>query len=167
MNEFREKILIVEDSKEILETILMAYENDPVKEILLAENGMEALEVLKHNEVHLILTDLNMPKMNGVDFAREVRENLIDTPIVVVSGNNNPKEYEKLLRVGISDFVHKPFELGDLVVTIETHMNKEILRSLERELVDHYFSSKEPSYSEYRELSPPEKITILLKSLGY
>jgi len=111
-------VLIVDDST-ILRTCikkvvkLAGIDEDHIFE---AGNGEEALEVLETVWTDLVLLDLNMPVMDGEQFAREVRKNpdLADVAIVIVSTEANQDRLNRLRELGVVESLHKPFEPEDL-----------------------------------------------------
>ena len=115
------KILIAEDSnivssltKKVLEN--MKYEVDVVK------NGLEILEKLKTAEYQLILMDINMPKMDGIECTQKIRENsdkkISDIPILAISGNAKNYTVEQYKELGINDLIQKPIDFDTLTKKI-------------------------------------------------
>ena len=103
-------ILIVEDveqNRKILKkTALAGYES-----VLEAANGREALEVLKeHRNIDLILLDLIMPEMDGIEFLRNIDNRDKDIPIIVLSATAEVKMAVDSLRLGARDFIEKPYK---------------------------------------------------------
>ena len=80
-------------------------------QVLEAENGSEALKKLDENHIDLVLADLNMPIMSGMEMIYHMRgsENTKTIPVVIVSTESNTTRVEKLLADGVSDYLHKPF----------------------------------------------------------
>ncbi|MCK9372202.1 MAG: response regulator, partial [Sulfuricurvum sp.] len=85
---------------------------------LIAENGEEAVEYFKNNRVDLILTDINMPKMNGVDFIKAVHE-LSDPPppIIVLTAHTEAELLMELIDLNIDKFINKPVDKQKLITT--------------------------------------------------
>ena len=116
-------ILIVDDSaltrKAIRRIIGMVdLEVDTVHE---AENGVEALKVLEETDISLVLADLNMPIMSGVELIYHMRgsEATRSIPVIIVSTESSPARVEKLLADGVKDYLHKPFtpeKLKDVII---------------------------------------------------
>ncbi|MCH8824055.1 MAG: response regulator [Planctomycetes bacterium] len=81
-----------------------------------AGNGQEALDILETVWVDLVLLDLNMPVMDGEQFAQELRKrpDLKDVAVVVVSTESNKARLERMRELGVIDTLHKPFEPEDL-----------------------------------------------------
>ena len=113
-------ILIVEDDEEIREMIsdyLSLNQNHNVEE---AADGEEGLEKADFCLFDIILTDLNMPNMNGLELSAFVRATTInhDTPIVVISGNLDAQKTEKFQKLGMIDILHKPVDIDQLSSTV-------------------------------------------------
>ena len=106
-------ILIVDDSAitrmVLKKTIHMT--GIPVKTILEATNGCEALDLLCHHPVDLILTDLNMPEMNGMEMAAAILGNpkTSHIPVVLITTHASDVRIQELRSQGIKNYIHKPF----------------------------------------------------------
>jgi two-component system chemotaxis response regulator CheY len=106
-------VLIVDDSaltrKAIKRIIgMIDLETD---EVLEAENGEEALKILEESQVDLVLADLNMPVMSGMELIYHMRgkEATKSIPVIIVSTESSATRVEKLLADGVKDYLHKPF----------------------------------------------------------
>ncbi len=121
-------ILIVDDSsltrKRIKRIIEMA--NLDVGQFMDAENGEEALEILKDSQVDLVLSDLNMPKMGGAEMVKRMKsqEATKSIPVVVISTESKTARIAKLLSEGVRDYLHKPFTPEEFKETIQTLWDK-------------------------------------------
>lgn len=106
-------LLIVDDSVTIRTVIAKAIgmSNAPVNEIQFAANGQEALNILNKSFVDLVLVDINMPVMNGVEMIDRMRaeDNLKSIPVVVVSTEGSSTRLEELKAKGVKAFIRKPF----------------------------------------------------------
>lgn len=106
-------ILIVDDSsltRVAIKRIIGMVDIDAT-DILEACNGVEALDILSENDVDLVLADLNMPEMGGVELIQKMKESddLANIPVVVVSTESSTTRVKELVEDGIKDFLHKPF----------------------------------------------------------
>lgn len=115
-------ILIVDDSilmrTALKRTIDMAgIETASITE---AGNGKEAIEVLENNPVDLILTDLNMPEMNGVELVHFLKESseYSSIPVIVITTESSTVRIKDLQETGIRDYLHKPFTPEEFRETI-------------------------------------------------
>jgi two-component system chemotaxis response regulator CheY len=86
-----------------------------------AENGDDALRIMTHHSVDLVLADLNMPGMPGMEMIAQMRKNdlLKSIPVIVVSTEASVKRIDALRRDGVLDYLHKPFTPEQLKVVIE------------------------------------------------
>lgn len=111
------KVLVVDDEKLIREVIIeyLKIENF---EYLEANNGLEAIELIKHNDVDIIVMDIMMPKIDGYTASKEIR-NICDAPIIMLSARDT--EIDKLngFEIGIDDYITKPFSPKELVARIK------------------------------------------------
>lgn len=106
-------ILIVDDSsltRKAIRRILSMVELE-IGEILEAENGLSALKVLDESKVDLVLADLNMPQMGGVEMIHKMKstETMRSIPVVIISTESSMARIKELLAQGVKDYLHKPF----------------------------------------------------------
>ena len=118
-------VLIVDDSPILRAAIKKVVKLADIGEdhIFEAGNGQEALDVLDKCWIDLVLLDLNMPVMDGEQFARELRKrpDLNDVAVVVVSTETNEERLERMRQLGAVNALHKPFEpeeLRDLIASV-------------------------------------------------
>lgn len=106
-------ILIVDDSRTVRTVIAKTLDlaEIPVGELYQAENGEEALAVLADNWIDLVLADINMPVMNGIEMVERMREDgLLKTiPVITVSTEGSATRIEELKRKGVRAHIRKPF----------------------------------------------------------
>jgi len=124
----RKQILIVEDSPAILQSLKLTLEMENYQ-VHMAENGRAGLELLKKVMPDLILSDINMPVMNGIEFYKALRQNPRWTPIpfVFLTANDSPVDIQAGKALGVEDYLTKPIE-GETLVAI---INARLLRSAE------------------------------------
>ncbi len=109
-------ILLVEDNKEMRDFLKGILDlNNNIKE---ASNGIEALDLVNNCYFDIIITDYMMPEMNGYEFIKEVKKLNLDTPIIVLTANTNKKNELDFLRIGIDDYITKPFNEEELHIRI-------------------------------------------------
>lgn len=101
------KILVVDDEKEIRNLIEIYLKNEGYT-VLKASNGEEALEVLAKEEVQLMILDIMMPKMDGMEVCRRVREHL-NIPILMLSAKSEDMDKIAGIMTGADDYLTKPF----------------------------------------------------------
>ncbi len=107
------KVLIVDDSSMMRTMIkrVLRLSNVPVEEVYEAENGAEALEILESRDVQLLLTDINMPVMNGIDLLRELADDdrWDGLAKVVISTDGSSLRREEVAGLDVRCYVEKPF----------------------------------------------------------
>ncbi len=108
-------ILVVDDCQ-TTRKLLGHYLKTRGYKVVFAENGLDALEKLGTHKINLILTDLNMPYMDGMEFIRTLRAdpNLADIPVLMVTTENDDAEREKAFNSGVNGYVVKPIT-GDVI----------------------------------------------------
>jgi PAS domain S-box-containing protein len=120
----RVRILVVEDddiSRQAIVTFLKKQDYD----ILIAENGIQAIEIAKNNPVDIILMDIQMPELDGFSATREIRTNLklSNVPIIAMTAYALSGDREKCLRAGMDDYVSKPINFEEIKTKIMKHVN--------------------------------------------
>jgi two-component system chemotaxis response regulator CheY len=106
------KVLVVEDSKATRELIAATVEGIGSIEVITVTSGFEALKVLPRHRFALIVTDINMPDINGLELINFVKKNphYKDVPLFVVTTEGRTQDRERGLQLGASEYVIKPFE---------------------------------------------------------
>lgn len=100
-------LLIVDDEQMIVERISMLLE-DVADNVYTAFNGIEALAVLKEQEVHCIICDINMPKMNGVEVLKRIRAQKNSVPFIFYTAHGSEELMREAIKYGAFDFLSKP-----------------------------------------------------------
>ena len=111
------KVLVVDDEKLIREVII-EYLKIEDYEYLEADNGMEAIELVKHNDIDIIIMDIMMPKMDGFTASKEIR-NISDAPIIMLSARDTELDKLSGFDIGIDDYITKPFSPKELIARIK------------------------------------------------
>ena len=120
------KVLIAEDSSVIqnLTKKILQIQN---YQIFSAKNGVQVLEMLENEYFDIILMDINMPKMDGMECAEKIRalddEKKSSIPIVAITGNAKNYSMEDFKNVGINEYLQKPLNFDTLVDTVKTLTN--------------------------------------------
>lgn len=116
-------ILIIDDEKAIRKTLseILSYEGYKIDD---AENGEDALKRLKEKNYDVVLCDIKMPKMDGIEFLEKAREARPDVPIIMISGHGTIETAVEAVKKGAFDYVSKPPDLNRLLITIRNAMDK-------------------------------------------
>jgi len=119
------KILIVEDDPTTVQLIEFLLKKNNF-EVLIAYNGVEALQISKKEKSDLILMDVMMPKMDGIEAIEKLKkdENTRDIPIVILSALGQEMDVMRGLQAGASGYIVKPFSPKELLDEIEAKLTK-------------------------------------------
>jgi DNA-binding NtrC family response regulator len=122
------KILVIDDERSIRNTLkdILEYEK---YEVDLAEDGIKALEKVKTAEYDIILCDIKMPGMDGIEVLEKLGGFTPDTPVVMISGHGNIDTAVDSIKKGAFDYIEKPLDLNRLLITIRNAMDKSSLVS--------------------------------------
>lgn len=114
------KILYVEDDELIRKETLNIFENF-FKKVYVAQDGKEGLDSYYKNreKIDIILTDINMPNMNGIEFISKIREEDFELPILVVTAFNDVSLLIKLIKLNVSDYILKPMQMNSTLKVID------------------------------------------------
>ena len=115
-------ILVVDDDKEIVESIEIYLKNEGFN-IFKAYNGIEALETLIEKEIHLILMDIMMPKLDGIKATIKIREEK-NIPIILVSAKSEDTDKIMGLNIDADDYITKPFNLLELIARVKSNLRR-------------------------------------------
>ena len=114
----RSTVLVVDDEEAIRELMVTAL-STKTRDVLAAGSGEEALEILKRTEVDLVLLDLSMPGMNGVDTFREIHALRPALPVMIVTAYPDSDMMAKALEIGPFSMISKPVDLAQIQKTVE------------------------------------------------
>jgi two-component system chemotaxis response regulator CheY len=119
------KILIAEDSLTMRSLIVSTIAATGDYQTFEAANGFEALRLLPREKVDLIITDINMPDINGLELVSFIRsnENYKQTPLIIISTEGSERDREKGLALGANDYLVKPFAPAKLQALIHKYLD--------------------------------------------
>ena len=128
------RVLVVDDEK-VNRQVLFNHFSLEHYHVSLAENGVEALEILNEMEYDLVFLDIMMPKMSGYEVCKKIREkyNLFELPVLMLTAKNQPKDLVAGFEAGANDYVNKPFDKKELLSRTKTllllnHSIRDILK---------------------------------------
>src|SRR5215207_5770331 len=119
-------ILIIDDEKAIRKTLteILSFEGYKLDE---AADGEEGLKKYKERNYDVVLCDIKMPKIDGLDFLQKAVETNPDVPIIMISGHGNIETAVEAVKKGAYDFIQKPPDLNRLLITIRNAMERNTL----------------------------------------
>ena len=116
------KVLVIDDDQDVREIITL-HLGSKLYQVLEAENGEDAIEILRSGDhmdnIGLILCDIRMPKVSGMDFLDYVMREIPDIPVVVITGYPDNEMEAHLIKKGAKDYLIKPVEKKKLLDTVE------------------------------------------------
>ena len=120
------KILVIDDERAIRNTLkeVLEYEKH---EVDLAEDGPSGLELFNANSYDIVLCDIKMAKMDGIEVLQKICETSSDIPVVMISGHGNIDTAVEAIKKGAFDFLEKPLDLNRLLITIRNATDKSTL----------------------------------------
>lgn len=123
----REKILTIDDDPDILDVLELTLSEN--YDVICASNGKEGLEKVRMNNPDLIITDYNMPVMNGPDFCKELRKDILfrHVPVIMLTGKGEVRDMVAGIESGADDYLIKPFEPDTLLARIKMILRRTIM----------------------------------------
>ena len=120
------KILVIDDERAIRNTLkdVLEYEKH---EVDLAEDGLKGLEMFSVNSYDIVLCDIKMAKMDGIEVLAKISESSREIPVIMISGHGNIDTAVEAIKKGAYDFLEKPLDLNRLLITIRNAMDKSTL----------------------------------------
>ena len=144
------KLLVVEDNLELL--MLMQQLLKSTYRVYIARNGKEALKIIKEKELDLIISDIMMPEMDGLELTRTIKSdpNYNHLPIILLTAKTQEEDIKEALQNGADEYLKKPFRLGDLKLRIDNiienrkRMQTELSQMTEEEVVNTIANTPSP-----------------------
>jgi len=162
-------ILVVEDDKNTRKLLTAILKNNGYN-VLQADNGEAALEVLDHNHVDLMVLDVMMPKMDGYELTKILRDEGSQLPMLMLSAKQNVTDIKEGFLVGIDDYLTKPFDIDELLLRIKALLRRSKIVT-ENKLVVGDVTLDYNSYSvitpDGTEAIPQKEFLLLFKLLSY
>jgi two-component system nitrogen regulation response regulator NtrX len=137
-----ETILVIDDEQGIRDTLQGILEDEGYN-VLTAETSEEGIEIIKKSGPDLIILDIWLPNMDGIEALEIIRDITPDIPVVMISGHANVELAVKSTKLGAYDFLEKPLSLDRIIITVERAIEKIALLKRYRELKEGYTKSLE------------------------
>lgn len=148
-------VLYVEDTK-LMRAMMEKNLSSSVKELYFANDGKEGLKQFMKLKPDIVLSDINMPNMDGLEMSQRIKEISFDTPIILLSGLDDINSLKKAIEIGISSFISKPVKSEELFSVI-TNVAKNIQNKKDSQKLKEYKLQKEKT----------ELILYMLKEIGH
>ena len=120
----RKKILVVDDEEDVRETLGTVLENLDYQ-ALLAADGEEALSILKHQRIDVVLSDLYMPGMNGIELLKRVKTEKKNTIFMMITAHPTIETAVDAIKKGAYDYLTKPFHIEEVRIKLSRAMEKQ------------------------------------------
>jgi DNA-binding NtrC family response regulator len=117
------RVLLVDDEISV-RTILKQILERSEFEADTASDGVEALEKLKNSSFDIVVSDINMPNMDGVALLKKVKETYPTMPVVFITAFGKDKIIIEAMKVGLADFIEKPFKMDTVITTINRYIKR-------------------------------------------
>lgn len=129
------KILIVEDEEKLSRVLELElqYENYETK---IADNGVDALELMQDETWDLVLLDIMIPRLSGLEVLRRLRKTDEETPVILLTARDQVHDKVSGLDLGANDYVTKPFQIEELLARIRAHLRKPKVKELTAEVLE-------------------------------
>lgn len=115
-------ILVVDDDKDIVDSIAIFLSGESYN-VLKAYDGIQALDILSENDVHLMVLDIMMPKLDGIKTLMKLRESR-NIPVILLSAKSEDADKILGLTAGVDDYVTKPFNPSELVARVKSQLRR-------------------------------------------
>jgi two-component system, NtrC family, nitrogen regulation response regulator NtrX len=135
------KILIIDDERSIRNTLkdILEFEKH---HLVLTENGRQGLEIAITSHFDLIISDIKMPEMDGIDLLNALFEHKVEAPIVMISGHGNIETAVECIKKGAFDYIEKPIDLNRLLITVRNALERNKLvhetQKLRKKVINKY-----------------------------
>ncbi len=116
------KVLVADDSGIMRKIIIRSLNACGVSDIVEAADGKEGLEAFNANPVDVVLTDWNMPEMNGLEMLQAIRATGSEVPIIMITTEGEKESVIQAIQAGVTDYLCKPFEQDELREKLEKHV---------------------------------------------
>ena len=125
------RLLIVDDEK-LIRDVIKTYAETENYETVEAENGLEALEIIKNQKIDLIVLDIMMPKMDGFTLTEQLRNANYDMPILIITALDGLEDKRRGFRAGTDDYMVKPIDVNEMVWRVEALLRRSQINSERR-----------------------------------
>lgn len=122
------KVLVVDDQKSIREILEIFLKSEGFS-VSAADNGRTALDIMKDDIFDLVITDMKMPKLSGIDLLKNIKEIAPNTVVVIITAFGTPESAVEAMKLGAFDYIQKPFKMDDIRLVIKNAFEKKRLQT--------------------------------------
>ncbi|RKY83260.1 hypothetical protein DRQ09_10325, partial [candidate division KSB1 bacterium] len=153
-----DNILIIDDEPKIVKILKNLFEVEGFN-VITAEDGISGLKYFRENDIDVIVSDLKMPELSGMELLKKVREESEETQVVMITAYGDVPDAVKAMKLGAYDFIQKPFQMDNLLLIVKNALkvsklareNKILKNELKRELGSEEIIGKSKAIEEIRE----------------
>lgn len=127
------RILVIDDEVDMLFLLRTIIEENTDYQVETTNNPLEGIKIMKEKDIDLVVTDLKMPVMDGMDFFSKAKELKPDVPVIIITAFGSAGTANKALAKGIADFITKPFRKDSILFAIKRTLE---LAQVKRENID-------------------------------
>ena len=127
------KTLLVEDNVSLAQTVIAYFDLEGI-DCDYASNGSQGLELALLNDYQVILLDINLPRINGLEVCEMIRKQGVDIPVIMLTARDSIEDKLAGFDAGTDDYLVKPFELSELVARVKALFNRRSLHSMKLEV---------------------------------
>lgn len=117
-----DKILIIDDDYSVRDFLERFFKQKGYQRVQSAMGGQEGLEIIKKEDIKLVLLDVKLPGMNGIEILRKIKEIKKDTGVIMITGFPDEPKAKEAMKEGAYDYIIKPFDLAYLELSVLTKM---------------------------------------------
>lgn len=163
------RVLVVEDNKNFRK-LLSTYLRKNNYDVLEAEDGVVALEILDKSHIDLIITDVMMPNMDGYELVKELRESKYTIPILMITAKETIDDKKEGFLAGVDDYMVKPIDMDEMILRVGVLLRRaNIINQRKLKVGDVVLSYDEYTLSKNNEVYslPQKEFQLLYKLLSY
>ncbi len=121
-NQKEPRILVCDDEEGVRESLRLILSDD--YDLTFARHGAEALEQVSQKDYDLILLDIKMPRIHGLEVIKQIKKIRPQTPVIIVSGYQSTEIATEALKLGADDYVPKPFESSQILTAVQNALSR-------------------------------------------
>ncbi|MDD6795355.1 MAG: response regulator transcription factor [Clostridiaceae bacterium] len=157
-------ILVVDDEKEIRELVEIYLTNEGYK-VFTVENGIEALKIVKKEDIKLVILDVMLPDIDGINICKSIRE-AKDMPIIMLSAKREDKDKILGILTGADDYVAKPFNPLELMVRVKAQLRRYIKEDISKESNGVTVGNLSVNFNKFKVMVNDKEVKLTPKEFG-